>query len=117
MRSALTLGLAAVFVLPVASAGAQTKLPSRTFIQTTSADAVDVGTAGDSLGDMTIFTFGIYARRGGTRLGKGHGYCVRTEVGVANTCQANWSLPGGRIMIQWEQHDGERAARAAITGG
>src|SRR5438445_1215 len=73
--------------------------------------------AGDSVGDMTVFTFEVLDRVGGRRIGAGHGYCVRTEVGVANDCLANSSLPGGRIILQWEEHDGQQVSHAAITGG
>jgi allene oxide cyclase len=110
----LTAALAGLAALP---AGAQAAPPSHSFIELTKVDAVDVGPAGDSLGDMQVFTFTVRDRAGGRRTGGGHGYGVRVEVGVARDCLANWSLPGGRIVLQWESHDGERAARAAIVGG
>jgi hypothetical protein len=94
----LTAALAALAGLP---ASAQAALPSHSFIELSKVDVVDVGPAGDSLGDMQVFTFTVRDRAGGRRTGAGHGYCVRTEVGVARDCQANWSLPGGRIMLQW----------------
>ena len=107
---------AAVALLAVAPAQAQS-VPSRTFVKLTKVDTVDVGPAGDSVGDMTVFTFEVLDRVGGRRIGAGHGYCVRTEVGVANDCLANSSLPGGRIILQWEEHDGQQVSHAAITGG
>jgi hypothetical protein len=109
--------LALSLLLAAAPALGKTRLPSRTFVKLTKLDLVDVGAPGDSVGDMVVFTFQVLNRNGGSRLGAGHGYCVRTEVGVANDCLANSSLPGGRIVLQWESHDGERAARAAIVGG
>ena len=66
---------------------------------------------------MTILRFSVFQARSGRRIGAGHGYCVRTDVGRASTCTANSSLPGGRIVLQWEAHDGDRAFRAAIIGG
>jgi hypothetical protein len=116
MKRALLLATAALAVLAV-PASAKTTLPSRTFVKITHADFVDAGVAGDSVGDMNIFAFRVYTGRGGRRIGAGHGYCVRTEVGRASTCTTNTSLPGGRIVLQWEEHDGERVSRAAITGG
>jgi allene oxide cyclase len=110
----LTAALAGLAAVP---AGAQAALPSHSFIELTKVDSVDVGPAGDSLGDMQVFTFTVRGRAGGRRTGSGHGYCVRVEVGVARDCQASWSLPGGRIMLQWEAHDGQRVTRAAIVGG
>jgi len=109
--------LVAAFTLFAASAPAKGRLPGHLLIKAKSVDRVDVGPEGDSLGDMTILAFSVFDRRGGRRIGSGHGYCVRTEVGVARTCTANSSLPGGRIVLQWEQHDGETAFRAAIIGG
>jgi hypothetical protein len=86
-------------------------------VKFTHTDVVDVGAPGDSVGDMAIFAFRVYDRSGGTRIGAGHGYCVRTEVGVASTCTTNTSLPGGRLILSWEEHDGQRHSRAAIIGG
>src|SRR3954468_24001412 len=110
----LALALAAVLAVP---ASARTTLPARSFIVLTAVDTVDNGAAGDSVGDVTIFKFSVFDRRGGRRIGGGHGSCLRTEVGVANDCTANSSLPGGRIVLAWEEHDGERVSRAAIVGG
>src|SRR3954447_14336053 len=87
----LAAALAAVFA-PAALAKA--KLPTHTFVVITQADSIDTGAPGDSAGDMSTFAFQVFDRRGGKRLGSGHGYCVRTEVGRANTCTSNTSLPG-----------------------
>ena len=113
----LALTLVAAFAVLAASAAAKGRLPAHSLFKVKSVDKVDVGPEGDSLGDMTILAFSVFDRRGGRRIGAGHGYCVRTEVGVARTCTANSSLPGGRIVLQWEAHDGDRAFRAAIIGG
>src|SRR3954447_17881405 len=98
----LTAALAALAALP---AGAQAARPSHSFIELTKVDTVDVGPAGDSLGDMQIFTFTVRDRAGGRRTGGGHGSGGRGEVGAARDCLATWSLPGGRIVLQWESHD------------
>ena len=111
---AVAVALAAVLAVP---ASAKTRLPARSFIVLTAVDSVDNGAAGDSAGDMTIFKFTVFNRRGGRRTGAGHGYCVRTQAGAASDCTANTSLPGGRIVIAWEEHDGQRVSRAAIVGG
>jgi|1185.fasta_scaffold68008_2 hypothetical protein len=117
MHRALSLSLAAVAALLVAAAPASAKT-MRMFVQFTHVDAVDVGPAGDSPGDMVITTFRVHDRtRTGRRIGAGHAVCVRTEVGRASTCTANSSLPGGRMVFAWEEHDGEIAIRAAIIGG
>ena len=110
----LALALAAVLAVP---ASAKTKLPTRSFIVLTAVDSVDNGAAGDSVGDLTVFKFTVFDRRGGRRIGGGHGSCLRTEAGVANDCTANSSLPGGRIVLAWEEYDGQRVSRAAIVGG
>jgi hypothetical protein len=108
---------AVLALLAAAPALAKGALPTRTFVKITHTDIVDVGATGDSLGDMNVFAFRVFDRAGGRRIGGGHGYCVRTEVGVANDCVANSSLPGGRIILQWEEFDLQRVAHAAITGG
>ena len=112
----LAVALVAAFALLAASAAAK-GLPGHLLIKAKSVDRVDVGPEGDSLGDMTILRFSVFQARSGRRIGAGHGYCVRTDVGRASTCTANSSLPGGRIVLQWEAHDGDRAFRAAIIGG
>ena len=119
MQRAVSLiaAVALLALLAAATALGKTRLPSRTFVKLTKVDPVDVGATGDSVGDMTVFTFQVFTRNGGTRIGAGHGYCVRTEVGVASDCLSNSSLPGGRIILQWEEHDGQRVSRATITGG
>ena|SRR5436305_1489278 len=109
--------LAATIALIAAAPAAARSLPRHSFVKLDKADVVDVGAPGDSVGDTTVFTFTVFDRVGGRRIGAGHGYCVRTEVGVANDCTANSSLPGGRIVMQWEEFDGQRVSRAAITGG
>ncbi|TML98572.1 MAG: hypothetical protein E6G10_22460 [Actinobacteria bacterium] len=81
------------------------------------ADQVTISNFVYTPGDMTILRFSVFQARSGRRIGAGHGYCVRTDVGRASTCTANSSLPGGRIVLQWEAHDGDRAFRAAIIGG
>ena len=113
----LIAALALASLLAAAPALGKTRLPSRSFVKLTKVDLVDVGAAGDSVGDMVVFTFQVFDRNGGRRIGAGHGYCVRTEVGIASDCLANTSLPGGRIVLQWEEHDGQRVSRAAIIGG
>ena len=109
--------LAAALALLAAVPALAASPPSRSFIRFTKIERVDLGPAGDSAGDMVVFTLRVFDRPGGRRIGAGHGYCVRTEVGVANDCQANASLPGGRIVFQWEEHDGQRSSRGVITGG
>src|ERR1700755_1690138 len=104
----LSVALAGLAGLP---AGAQAALPSHSFIELTKVDVVDVGPAGDSRGAMQFFTSTVRARAAGRRTGGGHGYCVRVEVGVARDCLANWSLPGGRIVLQWEAPHGGRGTR------
>ena len=117
MHRALSLMLVAVAALLVAAAPAPAK-STRFFYEFTRFQPVDLGPAGDSVGDMTVFAVRVHDRRSGGRLlGTGHGYCVRTEAGVAKTCTANTGLPGGRMFMAWEQRDGERAAHAAIVGG
>src|SRR3954469_21324863 len=118
MHRARSLSLAAaVAALLVAAVPASAKT-TRMFVQCTHVDTVDSGPAGDSAGDMTIFAFRVHAgTKTGRRIGAGHGYCVRTEVGRASTCTANTSMPGGRMIFAWEQHDGESATRASIIGG
>lgn len=117
MHRALSLALAAGAAVLVAAVPASAKT-TRMFFAFTNVTQVDADPAGDSNGDMTTFAFRVHdSTRSGRRIGAGHGYCVRTEAGRASTCTANTSLPGGRMIFAWEQHDGEVAVRAAIIGG
>src|SRR4051812_24159862 len=117
MHRALSLSLAAAAALLVAVSPASAKT-RRMFVQFTHVDTVDVGPAGDSPGDMTIVAFRVHDRAAtGRRIGAGHAVCVRTEVGRASTCTANTSMPGGRMIFSWEEHDGENTTRASIIGG
>ena len=109
--------LAAALALLAAVPAQARSLPSRSFVKFDKVDTVDVGASGDSVGDMTVFTFTVFDHVGGRRIGGGHGYCVRTEVGVASDCLANSSLPGGRVVMAWDEFDGQHVSRAAITGG
>jgi hypothetical protein len=118
MQRAVSLtAVALTALLVVAPALAQSSLPSRSEFRFTSLERIDAAPAGDSAGDMTVFAFRVFDRNSGRRIGAGHGYCVRTEVAVARDCLANSSLPGGRVVLQWEEHDGQQVARAVITGG
>src|SRR4051794_26772539 len=118
MTRTLTLAAGALAAAALAAPPALAKgTPARFFLQSTGSELVDTGAAGDSVGDMTILSFRALERRGGRQVGTGHGYCVRTEVGVARTCMLNTSLSGGRLVLQWEERDDTRITRAAIVGG
>ena len=60
----LIAALALASLLAAAPALGKTRLPSRSFVKLTKVDLVDVGAAGDSVGDMVVFTFQVFDRNG-----------------------------------------------------
>ena len=78
---------------------------------------VDVGEAGDSLGDILAFGNPIFDAANANEIGRDQGYCVRTNVGEAWEC--NWTviLDQGSITVEGPFYDDLRDSQLAITGG
>ena len=78
---------------------------------------VDVGGAGDSLGDILAFGNPVFDAANANEIGRDQGYCVRTNVGEAWEC--NWTviLDQGSITVEGPFYDDLRDSQLAITGG
>ena len=78
---------------------------------------VDVGAAGDSLGDTLAFGNPIFDAGNTHEIGRDQGYCVRTNAGVAWEC--NWTvlLDHGSVVVEGPFYDDLRDSQLAITGG
>ncbi len=78
---------------------------------------VDVGPAGDSLGDILAFGNPIFDAANAHEIGRDQGYCVRTNVGQSWEC--NWTviLDRGSITVEGPFYDDLRDSQLAITGG
>jgi hypothetical protein len=104
--------LAATLVTIPAFAAEQIKVVERPVGETT----VDLGAKGDSIGDMLVFTNGIFDPANKIRIGKDQGYCVRTVVGKSWECFWTLILKDGQIAVEGPFMD-EGDSTFTVTGG
>jgi hypothetical protein len=121
-RSTILLATAALLLLLAASpAGAKKSHRTLTIISARSeldkAHVVDNAPAGDSVGDMLIFTERLFNLRG-KLIGSDAASCVRL-FDETSLCTGTYQLPRGRLMVQLLQPGltGARTYVQAITGG
>jgi len=114
IRALAVLAVAGLALPAAAVAQTKTKTLPTTKVKITKIDLADVGPAGDSPGDMQLFAFTTSSSQGA---GSGHGYCIRTEVGVAADCTAIASFRNGTIATTWEARDGRLKNPLHVTGG
>ena len=81
-----------------------------------SARQVDNAPAGDSQGDMLVFTQKLTDARGRQR-GAADAYCVRTAPGRMRECQGTYVLPRGQVFVTGPDPDGVKRHALAIVGG
>lgn len=110
---ALTVLGFALALAPSAAGAAQTL----TLVERATTDAVtDLGTAGDSAGDLLTFQNEIYDDKDATLLGTDNGWCIRTVAGKAWECFWTLSLADGQITVEGPFLDG-KDSMLAVTGG
>lgn len=102
---------AALLGLP-AFAAEQIKMVERPVGETT----VDLGAKGDSIGDLLVFTNGVFDPANKTQIGTDQGYCVRTIVGKSWECIWTLTLKAGQITVEGPFMD-EGDSTLAVTGG
>jgi len=102
---------ATLLTLP-AMAAEQIKVVERPVGET----SVDLGTKGDSVGDMLVFANGVFDAANKVQVGTDQGYCVRTIVGKSWECNWTMTLKGGQITVEGPFQD-EGDSLFAITGG
>jgi len=116
--AALALGALAV---PVAPAVAKTKLVKLPDVKAkiTKIELADIGPAGESVGDMQVFTLDFFDAKTGAKAGTGHGYCVRTQVGKAGICNAVATFANGKdsLYTRWEDIDTRLSDPGIVVGG
>lgn len=111
-------GLAALLGLALpAVARADDDHETFTLVERATSDAVtDIGTKGDSVGDLLTFANRLYDEANATAVGSDNGWCIRTVVGKAWECTTTIMLPDGQIAIAGPYLDG-RDSTMAVTGG
>jgi allene oxide cyclase len=77
---------------------------------------VDIGPAGDSVGDVLAFANPIFDATNSRKVGTDNGHCIRTLVGEAWECFWTIFLPQGQITVEGPFFDA-RDSTLAITGG
>jgi len=115
-RTTIGLALACALALGVAPAEAKDRtITIKARSQLDRVQAVDSAPAGQSAGDMLIFTERLLNARG-RRIGSDAATCVRLFDSTM-LCTGVYSLPGGRVMVQLLQPGLTGTYDQAITGG
>lgn len=78
---------------------------------------VDVGSKGDSVGDLLPFANPVFDAADKKQVGTDNGNCIRTVVGTAYECNWTTFLPGGQITVEGPYYDSGADSMLAITGG
>jgi hypothetical protein len=78
---------------------------------------IDLGGAGDSIGDMLMFGNDVYNAANTTKVGRDEGVCFRTNPGLAWECTYTTILSSGSITVQGPFYDDLHDSWLAITGG
>ena len=114
MRIPHAIGLATVAALATTTvpAAEHIELVERALTDAT----VDLGTPGDSVGDLLTFANPVYDHANKVQLGTDQGYCVRVVVGKSWECFWTLILKEGQITVEGPFFD-QGDSLMAITGG
>jgi allene oxide cyclase len=104
--------LATAFLTLPTVAAEQIKVVERPVGET----SVDLGTKGDTVGDMLVFANGIFDAANKTQLGSDQGYCVRTIAGKSWECNWTLLLKDGQITVEGPFSDVGDSLLAIIGG-
>jgi len=77
---------------------------------------IDLGEAGDSIGDLLAFGNTVYDEGNETEVGTSQGSCVRTVPGEAWECMFTVILDEGQLTVEGPFYDAA-PSELAITGG
>lgn len=77
---------------------------------------VDIGPAGDSLGDVLAFANPVFDAENKKQVGTDSGHCIRTKVGSTFECFWTLFLEDGQITVEGPFFDTKDSV-LAITGG
>jgi len=111
IRFALTVAGLVVFSLP-AVAAEKLQLVERAETDAT----LDLGTKGDSVGDLLTFANPIYDAANKVKVGTDQGYCVRVVAGKSWECFWTLLLKDGQVTIEGPFFDSGDSVMA-VTGG
>jgi len=78
---------------------------------------VDLGAAGDSIGDTLTFGNDVYDASNDQVVGRDQGVCFRTNPGLAWECTYTTILADGALTVQGPFYDDLRDSELSITGG
>lgn len=120
-RSFIMLAVGATLTLALGSSvAASTAGPGKTIRVIEHADTdtvIDLGAAGDSIGDLLAFGNPIYDAKNAQQIGRDEGSCIRTNPGVAWECTWTTILPQGQLTVEGPFLDSGADSVLAITGG
>lgn len=110
----LPVGLA-ISGLPAQDASARDEI---VVVEHATSDAtIDLGAAGDSVGDTLVFANDLYDAADANKVGTDQGSCVRTVPGKAWECTWTAFLPDGQVVVQGPFYDDGSESTLAIIGG
>jgi hypothetical protein len=78
---------------------------------------IDVGEAGDTIGDMLAFGNDLYDAENSAAVGRDQGQCFRSNPGLSWECVWTNILDDGSITVQGPFYDDLRDVELAVTGG
>jgi hypothetical protein len=88
-----------------------------TVVERAVSDAVvDNKPKGDSIGDLLAFGNPVYDKTNSKKVGRDHGFCIRTVVGKAWECSFTVRLDKGALVVEGPFYDAHGSV-LAITGG
>src|ERR1700674_3932960 len=106
MGKHLLLGLAIAAAGLVVHAGSALAGGQLTVVERATSDAVtDIGTKGDSVGDVLTFANEVYDETNKTLVGHDNGWCIRTVVGQSWECFWTTLLNKGQITVEGPYYD------------
>jgi hypothetical protein len=100
--------------------GGQSEAPAGdlTVVERATTDTViDIGTTGDSIGDLLAFGNDLYDAANAEKAGRDEGTCFRSNPGMAWECTWTNILADGSITVQGPFLDSLEDTELAITGG
>lgn len=113
----LLLGLVIAAAGLTGFAGSTSAGSQLTVVERAASDTVtDLGTKGDSVGDVLTFANELYDQTNKTLVGHDNGWCVRTVVGQSWECFWTTLLDKGQITVEGPYYDTKDSV-LAITGG
>jgi allene oxide cyclase len=103
-----------IFAHSIVAASGPTKL--HLIEHSTNDKVIDIGPAGDSLGDLDVFANPVYDAANKKHVGHDGGSCIRTVVGKAYECSWTIFLEKGQISVEGPYYDNADSMLAVVGG-